>query len=77
MASIWFGKPSLEHLRRMHERTLAERLGIVITEIGDDYLRGTMPVDERTLQPMGLLHGGASMALAESLGSIAATAPAR
>jgi len=47
-------------------------LGIRITEIGDDYVRGTLPVDARTHQPYGLLHGGASVALAETLGSFAA-----
>ncbi len=50
---------------------MVEYLGIEITETGDDFLRGTMPVDKRTIQPMGLLHGGASVALAETLGSIA------
>jgi uncharacterized protein (TIGR00369 family) len=48
-------------------------LGIRFTDIGDDYLRGTMPVDPRTKQPFGLLHGGASVALAETLGSLAGT----
>ncbi|MBB5212575.1 hotdog fold thioesterase [Microbulbifer hydrolyticus] len=47
-------------------------LGMVITEVGDDYLVGTMPVDQRTRQPFGILHGGASVALAETLGSIGA-----
>ena len=47
-------------------------LGIELTELGNDYLVGTLPVDHRTTQPVGLLHGGASVALAESLGSIAA-----
>jgi len=51
--------------------TMAEQLGIVITEAGEDWVRGTMPVDARTRQPFGLLHGGASVALAESLGSLA------
>lgn len=51
--------------------TLVENLGITITEAGDDWLRGTMPVDARTKQPYGLLHGGASVALAETLGSMA------
>ena len=46
-------------------------LGIVVTEVGDDYITGTMPVDHRTIQPMGLLHGGASVTLAETLGSVA------
>ncbi|MGA9421849.1 MAG: hotdog fold thioesterase [Rhodanobacteraceae bacterium] len=54
----------------MHN-TLCEQLGMRVTEIGDDFLRGTMPVDARTHQPFGLLHGGASVALAESLGSLA------
>ena len=55
-----------------------ENLGIVLTEHGEDWLRGTMPVDARTKQPYGLLHGGASVLLAETLGSVAAnlcTAP--
>jgi 1,4-dihydroxy-2-naphthoyl-CoA hydrolase len=51
--------------------SLVENLGIVITEAGTDWLRGTMPVDARTVQPYGILHGGASVALAETLGSIA------
>ena len=51
--------------------SLVEHLGIVVTEAGDDWLRGTMPVDARTKQPYGLLHGGASVALAETLGSMA------
>ncbi len=51
--------------------TLGTHIGIRITEIGDDYLRGTLPVDERTRQPFGRLHGGASVALAEELGSMA------
>ncbi len=49
---------------------LAEALGIEITELGDDFVRGRMPVDQRTRQPFGLLHGGASVALAETLGSL-------
>ncbi len=51
--------------------SLVEHLGIVVTEAGQDWLRGTMPVDARTRQPYGLLHGGASVALAETLGSMA------
>src|SRR5262245_57297854 len=51
--------------------TLMRAIGIEVTEIGDDYVRGRMPVDERTRQPFGLLHGGASVALAETLGSYA------
>jgi 1,4-dihydroxy-2-naphthoyl-CoA hydrolase len=51
---------------------MLEHLDIEVTEIGPDFVRGTMPVDHRTVQPMNILHGGASVALAESLGSIAA-----
>ncbi len=53
-------------------RSLSNHLGIQVTEIGDDYVVATMPVDERTLQPHGRLHGGASVALAETVGSMAA-----
>jgi len=62
---------SLDALNAMSRGTLMEPLGIRFTELGSDYLRGTMPVDARTLQPYGLLHGGASVALAETLGSTA------
>jgi len=68
---IWFNRPTIEQLRAP-SRTLDTSLGIVFTEIGDDYLKATMPVDERTKQPFGLLHGGASVSLAETLGSTAA-----
>ena len=63
---------TVEDLNRMHLNTACERLGIEITEIGPDFLRGRMPVDERTKQPAGILHGGASVALAETLGSMSA-----
>jgi 1,4-dihydroxy-2-naphthoyl-CoA hydrolase len=69
--SIFKHRPSIEFLNKRGEHTLGEALGISITELGDDFLRGTMPVDHRTKQPFGLLHGGASVALAETLGSIA------
>lgn len=68
---IWYGNPSVKELDWMNPNTLAESLHIRVTEIGDDYIKGTMPVDGRTKQPFGLLHGGASVALAETLGSIA------
>ncbi len=55
-----------------HRPTLADALGIELVSLTDDYLEGRMPVDGRTHQPMGLLHGGASVALAETLGSIGA-----
>jgi 1,4-dihydroxy-2-naphthoyl-CoA hydrolase len=69
--SIWFAPPDLEHLNRIHAATAVSALGIRITAVGDDSLSGTMPVDQRTLQPYGLLHGGASVLLAETLGSAA------
>ncbi|MDQ3228243.1 MAG: hotdog fold thioesterase [Pseudomonadota bacterium] len=62
---------TLDALNAMSRGTLMEPLGIRFTEIGNDYLRASMPVDARTLQPYGLLHGGASVALAETLGSTA------
>ena len=72
--SIWFRPLTLADVQRRfgHGGDLATHLGIELTEIGDDYLRGTLPVDERTRQPFGLLHGGASVVLAETLGSMAA-----
>jgi uncharacterized protein (TIGR00369 family) len=64
---------TLDQLNSLSKNTLAEALGIEFTEVGDRYLCGRMPVDGRTHQPMGLLHGGASVALAETLGSVGAT----
>ncbi len=68
---IWFGDPTPESIEWMNKNTLAESLNMLVTQIGTDFIKGTMPVDERTKQPFGLLHGGASVALAETLGSIA------
>jgi len=68
---IWKSELSLDQANGWHNTTI-ERIGIAVTEIGDDYVRGTMPVDARTHQPYGLLHGGASVALAETLGSLGA-----
>ena len=70
--SIWFKPLILEDVQHRGNDTMVQHLGIEITELGDNFLRGTMPVDHRTIQPMGLLHGGASVTLAETLGSIAA-----
>jgi 1,4-dihydroxy-2-naphthoyl-CoA hydrolase len=64
---------TLEQLNAWNKNTLGEHLGMEYTEIGEDYLIGRMPVDHRTHQPLGLLHGGASVALAETLGSVGAT----
>ena len=69
--AIWFGNPTIDEVRR-GSVGLASHLGIEFTEWGADYLRGTMPVEARTHQPLGYLHGGASLALAETLGSVAA-----
>jgi 1,4-dihydroxy-2-naphthoyl-CoA hydrolase len=63
---------TVEMLNKSSRNTLSEQLGIVFTTIGDDFIEAKMPVDARTHQPMGLLHGGASVALAETLGSVAA-----
>jgi|SRR6185312_1014568 len=70
--AIWKQHIDLETVNAWSARTLMQALDIRITEIGDDFLRGSMPVDDRTRQPYGILHGGASVALAETLGSSAA-----
>ena len=64
-------KSVLEKINTFQKNTLTEHIGIEITDFGDDFVSGKMPVDCRTVQPYGLLHGGASAVLAESLGSIA------
>ena len=71
--SVWQKQFDLARLNQARENTLIRHLGIEFTEFGDDYICATMPVDQRTHQPMGLLHGGASVVLAETLGSAAAT----
>jgi len=68
---IWKTPVDLEILNQLGHGTLVEALGIVFTEVGEDYLEARMPVDHRTRQPVGILHGGASAALAETLGSVA------
>jgi len=68
---IWHSSPDLKSINDLNRNTLGQNLGIEFTEIGSDYLVATMPVDERTKQPFGLLHGGANVALAETLGSVA------
>lgn len=64
---------TVESLNTFSKNTLVEHIGIEFTDIGDDYLKATMPVDQRTHQPLGLLHGGASVVLAETLGSVGAS----
>lgn len=70
--SIWKKPISLESLNASSRGTAMEHLGIEFTEFGDDFLRGRVPVDHRTVQPFGLLHGGVSVVLAETLGSCGA-----
>ncbi len=73
MTTIWFAPPNLERLNALSANCLPGHLGIEFTEIGDDYLRARMPVERQVMQPFGLLHGGASVALAETMGSVGAT----
>jgi len=70
--AIWKHKLSTAEIQQITENTLVRHLGIQITDVGDDYIKASMPVDHRTHQPMGILHGGASVALAETVGSLAA-----
>jgi 1,4-dihydroxy-2-naphthoyl-CoA hydrolase len=71
--AIWFGNtPTVDDANATQRGLLAPHLGIAFIEWGDDFLRGTMPVAPFTRQPMGYLHGGASLVLAETLGSVAA-----
>lgn len=70
--AIWFKKDlSLADLKKLGNETMAEHMGIEWTEVGSDSLKARMPVDHRTKQPYGLLHGGASCVLAETIGSVA------
>ena len=66
-------KATLEMLNSMNKDTIVDHIGIEYTDMGEDFIAAKMPVDKRTHQPMGLLHGGASVVLAETLGSVAAT----
>lgn len=71
MSSIWHHRPDIEVINNsINQGTICEQLGIVVTEVGDDFIKGTMPADARTFQPFGVVHGGANVVLAESLGSI-------
>lgn len=71
MESIWKGEVTTDLLNELNENTLGEFLEITFIEVGDDYIKATMPVSNKTKQPFGLLHGGASVALAETIGSVA------
>ncbi len=70
--AIWKKLFSIEELNKWARKSMVGHIGVEYTEIGDCYIKGEMPVDERTRQPFGILHGGASVALAETLGSTAA-----
>lgn len=70
--SIWQQFSDIDKANALMSNTIAEALDIRVDEIGEDFVRGSMPVDRRTHQPMGILHGGASVVLAESIGSTAA-----
>jgi 1,4-dihydroxy-2-naphthoyl-CoA hydrolase len=71
--AIWHKKDlSVDDLAGLGKQTMGEHIGIRFSEVGDNYIKATMPVDHRTHQPYGLLHGGASVALAETLGSVGA-----
>jgi 1,4-dihydroxy-2-naphthoyl-CoA hydrolase len=70
--SIWKTPISVDFVNKMNENTMVDHLGITFTDVGEDTLTATMPVDDRTKQPFGIMHGGASAALAETIGSVAA-----
>ncbi len=70
--TIWKQEIQLQEIKKYEKNTIVEHLGIEITEIGDNFIKATMPVDHRTHQPMKILHGGASMVLAETVASIGA-----
>jgi len=70
---IWKNKPEVAILNEISLQTAVDHLGIKFTYLGDDFLEATMPVDHRTIQPAGILHGGASVVLAETLGSVASS----
>jgi 1,4-dihydroxy-2-naphthoyl-CoA hydrolase len=70
--SIWFTDYTLDTLQAMRTANMGEHIGLEMIEVGDDFLKGRMPVDHRTTQPFGILHGGASCVLSETLGSVAA-----
>lgn len=70
--SIWFQSITPEELNRRGEQSMSDFLGIVFTEVGDNFLIATMPASPRTKQPIGIIHGGASVVLAETIASTAA-----
>jgi 1,4-dihydroxy-2-naphthoyl-CoA hydrolase len=73
MSKIWFGETGVNVINNRPKNHIGALLGIEFTEIGDDFIKAKMPVDARTHQPYGILHGGASVVLAETIGSIASS----
>lgn len=69
---IWFKEYDIDYLQGLRNANMGEHLGLDLIEVGDNFLKGRMPVDHRTTQPFGILHGGASCVLSETLGSVAA-----
>lgn len=72
MSSLWTTPPTVESMQEREKNTAVENMGIEFTKAGDNFISARMPVDKRTVQPFGILHGGASVVLAETLGSVAA-----
>lgn len=72
MPAIWTRPVSVEELHRIHQETAPAHLGMEFLEVGDDYIVGRLPVDQRTVQPYGVIHGGVNVVLAETLGSCGA-----
>ncbi len=72
MSKIWFVTPDIPLMNKQMQNTACSNLGIEITDVGDNWVKGTMPADERTFQPIGLVHGGSNVLFAETLGSMAA-----
>ncbi len=70
--SIWYSEFGIESINEKGKNTMAEQIGIEFVDFGSDYLKARMPVDYRSIQPAGILHGGASVALAETIGSVGA-----
>lgn len=71
--AIWTKNADIDEVRKYLVGTMCEHIGMELVEIGDDFVKATIPVDERTIQHMGIIHGGASVVLAETIGSIAST----
>ena len=72
MSKYWYGPMTLDRLNAVNERDMISRLGLVYTNVTDDMIEARFEIDERTRQPFGLLHGGVSCAVSESMGSVAA-----